>query len=113
MGDQLNAIFPLVNVVFANEDESQSFAKANDIKFEGMKDLAVKISQYKCEKDERTCIITQGAEAVIVAKGEKVTSYPVPKIDKDAIVGTYAAQYMIQRAGTKLEGKPTFDAAKC
>ena len=68
-----------------------------------------------------------------------MTEYPVAQIPKEKIVdvngagdafvggflsqlalkkseatcvaaGTYSAQYMIQRAGTKLEGKPTFVA---
>ena len=72
----------------------------------------------------------------------QVAEYPVAKIEKEKIVdlngagdafvggflsqyvngadeaicvaaGTYAAQYMIQRAGTKLEGKPTFIAKEC
>jgi len=85
----------------------------------------------------RTYVLTQGSDPVIVAKGDEAKEYPVHKIAKDRIVdtngagdafvggflsqfvrhkeeadcvaaGNYAASYMIQRAGTKLEGKPKF-----
>eukprot|EP01083_Nonionella_stella_P070802 189640_1 len=92
-------------------------------------------------KKGRTVVITQGCDPVVVATGDKVAEYPVKKIEKEKIVdlngagdafvggflsqyvkgndeatcvaaGTYCAQYMIQRAGTKLEGKPAFAVEK-
>jgi len=136
---QLLSIFPYVQIVFTNQDEAKSFAKANNIQFSDIKDLAIQISKLKPSliKKPRTVIITQGCDPVIVATGDKAAEYPVAKISKDKIVdlngagdafvggflsqfangkdeatcvaaGTYAAQYIIQRAGTKLEGKPTF-----
>jgi len=141
--EQLLKVFPYVQIVFTNEDEVRAFAKANDIKSENMKDLAIKISKLKpsLTKKPRTVIITQGCDPVIVATADNVSEYPVAKIEKEKIVdtngagdafvggflsqfvngkdeaqcvaaGNYAAQYMIQRAGTKLEGKPTFVAKK-
>merc|ERR1712154_271126 len=136
--EQLLRVFPFVQIVFSNEDEASSFGKANDLKYSDMKELAIQISKLKPSntKKPRIAVITQGADAVIVATGDKVKEYPVPKITKDKIVdvngagdafvggflsqlvegkeegicvaaGIYCAQYMIQRAGTKLEGKPT------
>eukprot|EP00486_Rosalina_sp_Unknown_P000808 CAMPEP_0201564980 /NCGR_PEP_ID=MMETSP0190_2-20130828/3752_1 /ASSEMBLY_ACC=CAM_ASM_000263 /TAXON_ID=37353 /ORGANISM="Rosalina sp." /LENGTH=352 /DNA_ID=CAMNT_0047981893 /DNA_START=92 /DNA_END=1150 /DNA_ORIENTATION=+ len=138
--DALLKVFPYVSMVFTNEDESKAFAKANNIQYSDMKELAVKISKMKSElKKPRTVIITQGCDPVVVATGDKVAEYPVSKIAKEKIIdvngagdgyvggylsqfiqgkdeatcvaaGTYAAQYIIQRAGTKLEGKPAFVA---
>jgi len=138
--EQLLKVFPYVQIVFTNEDEAKSFAKANNIEYSDMKELAVKISKMKSEtKKSRTVVITQGCDPVVVATDDKVTEYPVDKLPKEKIVdlngagdgfvggflsqfvkgkdeaicveaGNYAAQYIIQRAGTKLEGKPTFVA---
>eukprot|EP01084_Bolivina_argentea_P307565 531633_1 len=131
--EQLLSVLPYAQYVFTNEDESKAFATANNIKFKDMKDLAVQISKLPAKiKKQRTVIITQGCDPVVVATGDKVNEYPVAKIAKESIVdvngagdafvggylsqlilkkkesicvaaGTYAAQYMIQRAGTKLE----------
>jgi len=136
--EQLLKVLPYVQILFTNEDEAKSFAEANNIQFKDMKELAVTVSKMKCElKKQRTVVITQGADAVVVATGDKVAEYPVPKIEKEKIVdvngagdafvggflaqyvlgkkeavcvaaGNYAAGYIIQRAGTKLEGKPAF-----
>ena len=165
--EQLLKVLPYVQILFSNEDESKSFAKANDIQFSDMKDLAKKLSKMKSEINKpRTVIITQGKDPVVVATDDKVqfylyilyinhiisrnfsylinhllykqvTEYPVAVIEKEKIVdlngagdafvggflsqyvngkdeaicvsgGTYCAQYIIQRAGTKLQGKPAF-----
>eukprot|EP00485_Elphidium_margaritaceum_P002298 CAMPEP_0202686208 /NCGR_PEP_ID=MMETSP1385-20130828/2016_1 /ASSEMBLY_ACC=CAM_ASM_000861 /TAXON_ID=933848 /ORGANISM="Elphidium margaritaceum" /LENGTH=366 /DNA_ID=CAMNT_0049340739 /DNA_START=40 /DNA_END=1140 /DNA_ORIENTATION=+ len=137
--DQLLSVLPFVQVLFTNEDEAKAFAEANKIQFGSMSELAVQISKLKCElKKARTVIITQGSDPVIVATNDQVKEYAVEKIPKEKIVdlngagdafvggflsqyvngadeavcvsaGNYAAQYVIQRAGTKLEGKPAFD----
>jgi len=93
--------------------------------------------QLDTDKKPRTYVLTQGKDPVIVAKGDQVTEYPIAEIPSDKIVdlngagdafvggflsrllkgkgektcvaaGNYAASYMIQRAGTKLEGVPDF-----
>jgi len=93
--------------------------------------------QLDTDKKPRTYVLTQGKDPVIVAKGDQVTEYPIEEIPSDKIVdlngagdafvggflsrllkgedektcvaaGNYAASYMIQRAGTKLEGVPQF-----
>jgi adenosine kinase len=140
---QLLTVLPYVRILFANKDEAVAFAKANEIKYDSIKELAVKMSQFEpsLTKEPRIAVVTQGSDAVYVATLDKVNTYPVPKVEKDKIVdvngagdafvggflsqyisgkdeetcvraGIYAAQYMIQRAGTKLEGKPMFDVKK-
>jgi len=136
--EKLLEVLPLVSILFSNEDEAKAFATANEIKFETMSELAKAISTFKTVTDSpRTVVITQGCDPVVVAKGKEVTEYAVNKIAKELIIdsngagdafvggflsqklqgkdektcvaaGNYAASYMIQRAGTKLQGKPDF-----
>jgi len=136
--EKLLEVLPLVEILFSNEDEAKAFAGVNELKFESMAQLATLMSTFKTQADSpRTVVITQGCEPVVVAKGKQVTEYAVNKIDKKLIIdsngagdafvggflsqlvqgrdektcvaaGNYAASYMIQRAGTKLEGKADF-----
>jgi len=136
--DKLLEVLPLVRILFCNEDEAKAFATANELKNESMSALAKEMSVFKTEKGcPRTVIITQGCDPVVVAKGDQVKEYAVNKIDAKLIIdsngagdafvggflsqllqgkdektcvaaGNYAASYMIQRAGTKLEGKPDY-----
>jgi len=134
--EKLLEVLPLVSILFANEDEAKAFAGANELKYKSMTELATLMSAFKADSP-RTVVITQGCEPVVVAKGKQVKEYAVNKIDKEKIIdlngagdafvggflsqllkasdektcvaaGNYAASYMIQRAGTKLEGKPDF-----
>ena len=71
--DNLLKVLPYAQYIFTNEDESKAFAKANDINFKDQKDLAVQISKLPSEtKKQRTVVITQGCDPVIVATGDKV-----------------------------------------
>lgn len=136
--EQLLKVLPYVQILFSNEDEVKAFAKANNLEFKDMKELAVKISKMKSELNkQRTVVITQGCDPVVVATGDKVAEYPVKRIPKEKIVdlngagdafvggflsqyvngkdektcvaaGTYCAQYMIQTSGTTLDKKSEF-----
>ena len=67
-------LFPLVKILFSNEDEAKAFAEANKIEYKDMKDLAIKISKFQLDTDAtpRTYVLTQGKDPVIVAKGDSV-----------------------------------------
>ena len=63
----------------------------------------------KIDKDK--IVDTNGAGDAFV--GGFLSQFVDGKEEKVCVAaGTYAAQYMIQRAGTTLEGKPEFDASK-
>jgi len=136
--DRVSEILPYCTHVFSNESESLAWAKANDVEFENMQELALKISKFKCvRKEGRKVIITQGKKPVVVGHNGETREYPVKLLPPekivdfngagDAFVGgflsqlltnqeekicvaaaTYCAQYIIQTSGTKLVGKPNF-----
>jgi len=136
--DRVSEIMPYCTHVFSNESEALTWAKANDVTFQDMKDLALKISNVKSERKEgRMVIITQGLKPVVVAYHGQTREYPVKPVPieeivdfngaGDAFVGgflsqllknkeeklciaaaTYCAQYIIRTSGTKLVGKPNF-----
>jgi len=136
--DRVSEILPYCTHVFSNESEALAWAKANSVEFTNMKDLALKISNYKSERNEgRKAIITQGKKPVIIAYKGEVREYPVKELPPekivdfngagDAFVGgflsqlltnkeekvciaaaIYCAQFIIQTSGTKLVGKSNF-----
>ena len=76
--------------VFANEDETAAFAKAQGMPDDSKAaDVAKKIATYKkVGKRPRVVVLTHGAEPVVVgtsrADGEvDIKEYPVPPLAKD------------------------------
>jgi len=138
--DKINSLIPLATHIFSNEDEIKSYAKANEINYKDMEDLAKQVSLIKSERKQgKSVIVTQGKDPVIVATNGKVNTYKVELLPKEKIVdlngagdafvggylsqlalnqseeicvqaGNYAARYIIQTSGTKLIGKPDFQA---
>lgn len=103
-----------------------------------VKNVALEISKIARANDvrPRIVVITQGAEATIVATEGKVTEYKVPPLAKEKIIdangagdafvggflaalingkdmtgccdaGNYAASVILQVSGTELSGTPT------
>lgn len=87
------AAFPYVDILFGNETEAEAFAKANNLNTTDRKQIALKISEMEKinVKRKRIVVITQGAEAVLLAKDGTVTEYPVIKLPEEKIVDTNAA----------------------
>ena len=92
-------------LLFGNETEAEAFAEKQELGTKDVKEIAMKIAAMPLEGSaKRRVIITQGAEAVIVATAgeDKVQEFPVQKLDKadivdtngagDAFVGGYLAQ---------------------
>lgn len=87
------AALPYVDILFGNEMEADTFAKANNLEAADRKEIALKISQMEKINDQRDriVVITQGAGNVLVAKDGKVTEYPVTKLPEDKLVDTNGA----------------------
>ncbi|XP_024884466.1 adenosine kinase 2 isoform X1 [Temnothorax curvispinosus] len=135
------AAFPYVDILFGNETEAEAFAKANNLNETDKRQIALKISEMEKinDKRKRIVVITQGAEAVLLAKDGTVTEYPVVKVPEEKIVdtntagdafvggflaqliqgksidtcikcGIWAAAQIVQTSGCTYEGKPNFQS---
>lgn len=87
------AALPYVDILFGNEAEAETFAKTNHFDTTDRKQIALKISEMEKinSKRKRIVIITQGAEAVLLAKDGTVTEYPVAKLSQDKVIDTNGA----------------------
>lgn len=87
------AAFPYVDILFGNETEADAFAKANNLNATDRRQIALKISEMQKinDKRKRIVVITQGTEAVLLAKDGSVTEFPVVKLPEEKVVDTNAA----------------------
>ena len=85
----LQELFNYTNILVGNEDEAACFAKAFDIKYENISDLALKVS--KMSSYDLIVVFTQGINDTIVASKGCVKNYPVISIDPASIVDTNGA----------------------
>jgi len=87
------AVFPYVDILFGNETEADTFAKINNFDTTDRKQIILKISEMEKidSKRKRIVIITQGAEAVLLANDGSVTEYPIIKLPEDKVVDTNGA----------------------
>ncbi|XP_026826977.1 adenosine kinase 2 isoform X3 [Ooceraea biroi] len=87
------AALPYVDILFGNETEAETFAKVNNLDATDRKQIALKISEMEKinNKRKRIVVITQGAEAVLLAKDGRVTEHPVTKLPQDKVIDTNGA----------------------
>jgi len=131
-------MIPFWDIAFGNETECALFGKAMGWEETDLKEIVVKIgAMEKANTDrKRIVVITQGADPTIIFDGEKVTEYPVNKVETvvdtngagDAFVGgflaqltigkdiaecvkggNYAASTIIQHDGCTYPAKPAFE----
>lgn len=84
---------PYVDILFGNEAEADTFAKANDFKTTDRKEIALKLSQMEKlnKKRQRIVIITQGPDNILVVKDNTITEIPATKLPNDKVVDTNGA----------------------
>jgi len=87
------AAFPYVDILFGNETEADTFAKINNLNATDRKQIALKISNMDKinNKRKRIVVITQGTNAVLLAKDGIVTEYPVVELPEEKVIDTNAA----------------------
>jgi|TARA_B100000683_G_scaffold141185_1_gene137435 adenosine kinase len=132
---------PYVDILFGNESEAMTFAESQKWETKDVKEIALKISAMPVAegKPSRTVVITQGADATVVARDGAVNEYAIIPLAKEDLVdtngagdafvggyisqlvqggdvakccaaGNYAANKIIQVSGCKCEGVPSFSA---
>jgi adenosine kinase len=133
----LSDLIPLVDFLFGNENEARAFAASEGWATEDVEEIALRISRFPKENGskQRTVVITQGAEATVVASHGKIVKHPVIRVPADKLVDTngagdafvggflsqlvagkeigecvrgghYAANVIVQRSGCTFPDKP-------
>ncbi|XP_050591943.1 uncharacterized protein LOC126923004 isoform X1 [Bombus affinis] len=84
---------PYVDILFGNEAEADTFAKANDFKTTDRKEIALKLSQMEKlnKKRQRIVIITQGPDNILVVKDNIIIEIPATRLPNDKVVDTNGA----------------------
>lgn len=87
------ASLPYVDILFGNETEVETFAKVNNLQAKDRAGIALEITKMKKinETRPRIVIVTQGAEAVLLAKDGVITEFPVAKLPEEKLVDTNGA----------------------
>jgi len=101
-------VMEFADIVFGNEDEAETFGKANGLEGKSRTEIAQHISNlpYPNKQKKRVVVITQGSDPVIVVDDTgAVTEHPVIALPKekivdtngagDAFVGGFLAQYVL------------------
>eukprot|EP01031_Cornospumella_fuschlensis_P032203 gene32204-38948_t len=91
-GDQMAAVMPYTDFVFANESEAAAYGEAKGYGSD-LGTIALKLSaQPKASGTRaRVVVFTQGSQATIVASQGTVTTYPVDPLPSDLLVDTNGA----------------------
>lgn len=86
-------LIPYVDWLFGNENEARAFAKSENWATEEIEEIALKISRIPKANGcrPRTVVITQGAEATVVAVAGRTTIFPVTPVPKEKLVDTNGA----------------------
>lgn len=91
--NNLEEIFPYVDVLFGNETEAAALAKEFNYGTEDLKEIGLRISALPKQnaKRTRTVVITQGSNPVLLIEKGTVREFPVQKLSADEIVDTNGA----------------------
>jgi len=91
-GDQLSAVLPYADFVFANESEAATYGEVKGLG-DNLETIALKIAALPKASGTRPRVVvfTQGSSATMVACGGKVTSYPVEPLPSSMLVDTNGA----------------------
>ncbi|CAG0886635.1 unnamed protein product [Darwinula stevensoni] len=115
--DRIFALYPYIDIIFGNEEEALAFAESKGLGVTDPKEIALRMAELPKanEKRERTVIITQGSDSVIIVEGKSLVEIPVPQLKPeeiydtngagDAFVGGFMAQYV--------QGKSVEECVKC
>ncbi|XP_053683652.1 uncharacterized protein LOC128733850 [Sabethes cyaneus] len=139
--DNLAQALPYIDILFGNETEALAFAEQQKMGTEDLKQIGLNISNLPKlnAARRRVVIITQGSDPVLLIQDDKVTEFPVEKLEREQIVdtngagdafvggflaqlvqeesyetcikcGIWTARQIIQRSGCTFEGVPDFKA---
>jgi len=87
------AAYEYVDILFGNEAEAVIFAKENKLTGKTIPEIAMEMAVMTKINKKRTrmVVITQGADAIVVAKDGHIKEFPVPRLPQEDIVDTNGA----------------------
>jgi len=91
--DRVQSVLPYVDFLLANETEAEKLAEKMGLKGQETEAIMKAVSELPKEnqKRSRTVIFTYGSEPVLIYHEGKFLKFPVPPIDKSAIIDTNGA----------------------
>jgi adenosine kinase len=91
-GEQLSSVLPYVDYLFCNESEALAYSTAKGYG-EDLEQIALKIAAQPkaCGTHPRVVVITNGAQATIVARNGVVNLYSVDPLPKELLIDTNGA----------------------
>ena len=91
-GDQMAAVMPYTDYVFANESEAAAYGEAKGYGSD-LATIALKLAAQPkaCGTRPRIVVFTQGSQATLVASAGKVTTFPVDPLPLELLVDTNGA----------------------
>jgi adenosine kinase len=90
--EPLNNVITYTDYLFGNESEAKAYGEANGWEDTTPRGVAVRLAKLPKEGGRpRVVIITHGPDPTIVASGDTVNEYSVPKIPKEEIVDANGA----------------------
>ncbi|XP_069992515.1 uncharacterized protein Adk2 isoform X2 [Penaeus vannamei] len=115
--DPMMKAFPYIDILFGNETEAAKFAEIHEFGTTDVKDIALKTAALpkKNSKRERIVVFTQGAEDIIVARGGKITQFPVVRLPTEKLIDTNGAgdAFVGGFISQLVQGKPVESCIKC
>ncbi|KAG1107390.1 hypothetical protein G6F42_016382 [Rhizopus arrhizus] len=105
--ERLDSIIKNTDILFGNEDEARTYSQQAGWNTDNVEEIAKKLSQLeKGNSKPRLVVITQGADAPVVAQGDVAHPYTVIKVDASVEdparcikAGHYLANIVIKRVG--------------
>ena len=84
---------PYIDILFGNEAEAEAYSKSNGLGLTDLKEIALKIAEYKKvnQARQRIVIITQGPDPILLCRDGKVTEFPILPIKPEEIMDTNGA----------------------
>ncbi|KAF5306277.1 hypothetical protein FQA39_LY08975 [Lamprigera yunnana] len=91
--EPLMDLIPYIDILMGNDTEAEAFSKEQNLGTTDLKEIALKITELpkKNSKRSRMCIITCGANPVILAHDGKIKEFPVQDVPADKVVDTNGA----------------------
>jgi len=115
--DPMMQAFPYIDILFGNESEAAKFGEVHKFGTSDLTEIAMKAAALpKSNKEHnRTVIITQGADSVILCKDGIVSEFAVTKLSEEKLIDTNGAgdAFVGGFLAQLIKGRPMKDCIKC
>ncbi|KAF5289757.1 hypothetical protein FQA39_LY03674 [Lamprigera yunnana] len=89
--DQILDLLPYVDILFGNETEVKSLAKALGWEYKDLSEMLLRINALNVRSKSRVTVITRGPKSVLMAHDNNVAEFLVEELEQDKIKDTNGA----------------------